>query len=253
MTHMLASVTSVTEAKLAVELGADIIDLKDPSSGALGALPIEVIRDIVRAVAGQRQVSATIGDVPMDAEIIRAKLHATAKTGVDIIKIGFATSQLPKATQSQRACAEALAGEQVSMSLVAVLFADQQIDSEFLATLARCGFYGVMLDTADKSAGSLLRHLNLDRIGDFVTRAHNLNLLCGLAGSLRETDIAALLELKPDFLGFRGALCAQTTRTMSLDSTAIKRVRALIPRNDDQLPVNVSETRSHASFSTTSI
>jgi len=40
MTELLISVTNVDEAFMAMELGADIIDLKDPSMGALGALPI---------------------------------------------------------------------------------------------------------------------------------------------------------------------------------------------------------------------
>ncbi|MEO6024985.1 MAG: (5-formylfuran-3-yl)methyl phosphate synthase [Burkholderiales bacterium] len=247
MTHLLASVTSIAEAKLVMELGADIIDLKDPRRGALGALPIGVIRDIVRAVAGQRPVSATIGDVPLDAELIRAKLHDTTKTGVDIVKIGFATSQ------SQRACAETLAVEALSMSLVAVLFADQPIEIDFLATLARCGYYGVMLDTADKNSGSLLRHLSVDRLGQFVAHAQRLKLLCGLAGSLRETDIATLLALKPDYLGFRGALCTQAMRTMEIDPAAMKRIRALIPRDADQLSASTRETRSHSSLATTSI
>ena len=37
MTKMLASVTGVEEAEIAIAGGADIIDLKDPTAGALGA------------------------------------------------------------------------------------------------------------------------------------------------------------------------------------------------------------------------
>ena len=59
MTQMLASVTSTAEALLALEWGADIIDLKNPSDGALGALPFETIRDIVKIIDGRRLASAT--------------------------------------------------------------------------------------------------------------------------------------------------------------------------------------------------
>ena len=37
---MLASVTGPAEALLAAALGADILDAKDPSAGALGRLPL---------------------------------------------------------------------------------------------------------------------------------------------------------------------------------------------------------------------
>ena len=43
MTALLASVRSVAEAELALAGGADVIDLKDPSQGALGALPLSLI------------------------------------------------------------------------------------------------------------------------------------------------------------------------------------------------------------------
>ena len=59
MTAFLASVMSAEEAGLALEGGADVIDLKDPTSGALGALPVAVIRAAVDRIAGRRPVSAT--------------------------------------------------------------------------------------------------------------------------------------------------------------------------------------------------
>ncbi|MBC8129633.1 MAG: hypothetical protein H7Y08_04845, partial [Rhizobiaceae bacterium] len=44
MIRMLASVTGPEEARLALEGGADFIDLKDPSKGALGAVSPAVLR-----------------------------------------------------------------------------------------------------------------------------------------------------------------------------------------------------------------
>ena len=40
MSKLLISVTSAEEALLALEGGADIIDMKNPLEGALGALPL---------------------------------------------------------------------------------------------------------------------------------------------------------------------------------------------------------------------
>ena len=94
--------------------------------------------------------------------------------------------------------------------------ADQGPDLAIAGTLAEAGFTGVMLDTADKRSGSLLRHLDMPALGAFVATARGHGLVTGLAGSLRLEDVATLVPLGPDFLGFRGALC-RGGRTSALD------------------------------------
>ena len=42
---VLVSVISLEEARTVVELGADIIDIKNPAEGSLGAQPPQVIRE----------------------------------------------------------------------------------------------------------------------------------------------------------------------------------------------------------------
>ena len=240
MTQMLASVTSVEEALLALELGADIIDLKNPHDGALGALPLATLASIVIAIDGRRTVSATIGDTSDDPARIARKVVATAATGVDIVKIGIATSRLALGQLPQLAFRQGkadLAGpgpatggepEPASTRLVAVLFADKAFDLAWIDVLAERGFYGVMLDTADKHAGGLRSHCDDAQLRNFVRRAHSKHLMCGLAGSLRLDDISPLLALSPDYLGFRGALCRNTSRTDRLDADAFRAVRARI-------------------------
>ena len=76
MTGMLASVTDDLECEMAITAGVDIIDLKDPANGALGALPPHRISSIVSQLAGRRPVSATLGDLPAD-------LSGAYLTGVD--------------------------------------------------------------------------------------------------------------------------------------------------------------------------
>lgn len=223
MTKMLASVTSIAEAQLALDLGADIIDLKNPSEGALGALPLPTIRDIVGFVDHRHIISATIGDVPeVPAEIIE-KINATAATGVGIVKIGIATSRSPLTSWQGLAC------EPGSMRLVAVLFAEDRFDLEWIDGLADLGFYGVMLDTADKRSGGLRSYCDDKFLGQFIRRARARNLVSGLAGSLALNDIAPLLAFEPDYLGFRGALCRDSTRTKQLSAERFRAVRACIP------------------------
>ena len=64
-----------------------------------------------------------------------------------------------------------------------------------------------------------------DWLAAFVGGARARGLLCGLAGSLREGHIAPLARLAPDYLGFRGALCAGQARAHALDAAAVVGVR----------------------------
>ncbi|MBM2830561.1 MAG: hypothetical protein HW411_1351, partial [Gammaproteobacteria bacterium] len=41
--------------------------------------------------------------------------------------------------------------------------------------------------------------------------------------------IEPLLQLNPDYLGFRGALCRKQQRQQAIDVMAVHRIRAMIP------------------------
>jgi (5-formylfuran-3-yl)methyl phosphate synthase len=224
MTKMLASVNSVEEALLVLQENVDIIDLKQPALGALGALPLAVVREIVATIAKRRPVSATIGDLPMQAKLIFNAAQTMAATGVDYIKIGFfpadnwqeIINRLSLLTQDK--------------AIIAVLFADQQPDITIIPALKQAGFTGVMLDTMDKKSGSLTEVMDYDTVQHFVASAKQQLLLCGLAGSLGLQDIAGLRQHQPDYLGFRGALCDGHNRTGQLNPHAIKHIKLALNR-----------------------
>lgn len=227
MTRLLASVASLEELVLAARGGADILDLKDPKSGALGAWPLDGIARAVstaRRMADRRPLSATVGDLPMDPATVTGRVAETWACGVDYVKIGLFPSGDPAA------CVAALAPEaRRGARIVAVLFADLWSDTAcLLPDIAKAGFAGAMLDTAGKGAGGLLRHKTNEELARFVERARGLGLLTGLAGSLRREDIPALLPLAPDYLGFRTALCAGADRSGALDPAALAAIRTAV-------------------------
>ena len=53
-------------------------------------------------------------------------------------------------------------------------------------------------------------------------------LITGLAGSLRYEDISLLLDIEPDYLGFRGALCAENDRVKSIEAKKITQIRKAV-------------------------
>jgi len=222
VTLFLASVRDEAEAELALLARADLIDLKEPRRGALGAVDRETTMAIVSAIAGRTTVSATIGDLPMRAEEISAAVLDRTDCGVDYVKFGL----FPEA--DARRCLVALGPVARSVRLIVVLFADRLPAFDAVATAADMGAAGVMLDTAGKTSGSLRDHLDLRKLASFVTRAKSHGLIVGLAGSLAGTMVTELLTLAPDLLGFRGALC-RASRKSSLDPAACAAIRSLIP------------------------
>lgn len=222
MTRMLASVASLAEARLVAELGVDFVDLKQPAAGALGALPIDEVVGIVAALAGQRPISATVGDLPMVPAVVAEAVQAMAGTGVDYVKVGFFPGgDWLGVIEGLRPLSQA------GTRLVAVLFGDSAPELRWVAALAGAGFAGAMLDTADKSRGSLRAVCEPKFLRDFVAETRGHGLLCGLAGSLRAGDIPSLLALQPDYLGFRGALCGGN-RTGAIDPEQARRIQALV-------------------------
>jgi FolB domain-containing protein len=223
MTKMLGSVIGVDEARIALAGGVDIVDLKDPNAGALGAVAVDVISETVEFIAGRVSVSAVCGDLPMEPETIRAKAEEIAATGVDYVKVGFFPS--PGAAR----CAEALSEVARRTKVIGVLFADLEPDFDLLEIFARHGFHGALVDTAGKGRGRLLDHFPPERIPSFVSRCRSLGMAAGLSGSLEAPDIPRLLPFGPDLLGFRGALCQGSDRTAAIDPDAVSRIRSLIP------------------------
>lgn len=238
MTRVLASVRSASEAGIAVACGADLIDAKEPMRGALGALSPNTIREIVAVVGGTRPVSATVGDLPLDPRVIAPAVEQITETGVDIVKVGFF------AGGDQRACLPLLAPIARRQPLVAVLFADQDPDLELIPRLAGAGFAGVMMDTADKSRGSLTVQTPLRFLARFAAEARRYGLLAGFAGSLVLADIELLRPLGATYLGFRGALCKGGNRTSTLDSKLLDEILLAVRSELIELPVTGTPSTS---------
>jgi uncharacterized protein (UPF0264 family) len=231
----LASVTDEREALLAAHAGADIIDCKDPSSGALGALPHSVVRAIRAAVPRHVPVSATIGDLACVPDRVGDAVAAMAATGVDYVKIGLfpgaeiAATIARLGTLSLKGC-----------RLVGVMLADREPDLALVDDMRRAGFAGAMLDTAGKSGGTLLDCLSASELSEFIARTRGAGLFAGLAGSLRLDQIGGLMAFEPDVLGFRGALCLNRERASGIDAAAVQSIRRTIPRADCEPARDVS-------------
>jgi (5-formylfuran-3-yl)methyl phosphate synthase len=235
---LLISVRSAPEALLAAAGGADFIDLKEPRHGALGGLPLATIRDCV-AVLRDRAVpiSATIGDMPMQAyHDIATRVHAVADCGVDFVKVGIENDAAARDVLAMLA--------DCGRPVVPVFIADRGLDAALVSYAASLGVAGLMVDTADKGAGSLFDCMPMTALQRFIDNARAASLMCGLAGALRIEHLSQLAALAPDFAGFRTAVC-NGDRSGALDPQRLRALHQAASGGRDA-PISSARTESSA-------
>jgi uncharacterized protein (UPF0264 family) len=215
---LLISPINEAEAQQAIAGGADIIDVKNPKEGALGANYPWVIRKIKTLTPKPIEVSCTLGDVPnLPGSVSLAALGA-AILGVDYVKVGLyglktsedAVFLLQQVCRAAKDCNPAV-------KVAAAGYADAQKIGSFDPLLIpevvhKAGADVAMLDTAAKDGTNLFTCLTPDQLRRFVASAHGFGLQAALAGSLRRQDLPVVYGLGADIAGLRGAACTDSDR-----------------------------------------
>jgi hypothetical protein len=206
------------EASQAVAGGADIIDVKNPKEGPLGANYPWIIKKIRELTPPNIEVSCTLGEVPnLPGSISLAALGA-ASLGVDYIKVGlygFTTEH--EAISLLESVNRAAKDYNPKVKVVAAGYADAEragtLNPMLIPEIALKSHVEVaMLDTAVKDGKNLFDFLNVKKIKKFVDQTHSRGLQAALAGSLRKQDLPVLYELGADIAGVRGAACTNNNR-----------------------------------------
>jgi uncharacterized protein (UPF0264 family) len=207
--RLLVSVSSAADAAAALEGGADIIDAKDATQGALGAVAPATLDAIIAATSGRRPVSAALGEAPDSSVPIR--LAALRPGEVSFVKLGFAAGvSRHQGLTHAYLLAAALAGTGTAMVLAAYADAgpDRPGRDAVLEIAVACGAAGVLLDTLDKRGGhSLFALAGPEDVAAWVGAAHRERLFAALAGSISVDEIALAGDTGADIAGVRGAAC----------------------------------------------
>jgi uncharacterized protein (UPF0264 family) len=228
--RLLVSVATPEEASAALAGGADVIDAKDPAF-ALGAVSLEVLRQIHAACAGLRPVTAALGDAADEARVERAAAMMTA-AGARLVKVGFAGTADRARVSALLAAAVRGAHAGGDGGVVAVAYAD----ADRVASLAPAGVAevagpggaaGVLLDTADKNGPGLRRLVSSRALAAWVARAHDAGLFVALAGKLEAEDLGYVRDAGADIAGVRGAAC-DGRRTGPVSAEKVRRLVRLV-------------------------
>lgn len=230
--QLMISVVSAAEAQEALEGGAEILDVKNPAEGSLGAQIPDVIREIKALASGRVKVSAAIGDMPnLPGTAALAALGAAA-CGADYVKVGLHGPQ----TRDE---AVALLGavEKATRGTLAVVIAGAYADFQRAGTLnpkalpgiaAAAGAGGCLVDTAIKDGRTLFDFLSPEELRSLAEEAHAEGLLFAVAGALAEKDLAVVQQLGADVVGLRTAACWDNHRNGRLDAERVRRLLAAI-------------------------
>ncbi len=226
--QLLVSVRTASEAEAALAGGADVIDVKEPSRGALGRADDAVVDEIRRVIADRRPVSAALGEL--------IDFTGAAPDGVAYVKCGLAGFAKDAAwslhwSRFREATAPALA--------VVVAYADWQcaqappLDEVVAFALRQSGAI-LLVDTCCKDKNiqgrraTLFDWLPLPWIATLIRDVHEANGRIALAGSLGLGEIEQLRDLQPDWIAVRGAACEASDRGATIDRERVRRIKSLL-------------------------
>ncbi len=227
--QLLVSPSSISEAKRSV--AADIIDVKRPAEGSLGANFPHVIREIKNF--SPKPVSAAIGDFPYKPGGAALAAYGAACAGADYIKIGLAFPGKQHAREVIAAVVKAVKDDFPAKNVVIAAYSDCQrmktiSPFEMAPIAAELGADIAMVDTGIKDKKSTFAFMDEEELTSFTEKNSELGLKTALAGSLKFEDLDSLKRINPAIIGVRGMVCggARNARIREdLIRTALEKIR----------------------------
>ena len=216
--RLLVSPMNMEEAHAALAGGADILDVKNPKEGSLGANFPWVIRSVADLAGGRVPVSATIGDLEFKPGTASLAALGAASSGADYIKAGLlGVKTYDQAEEMLKAIVRAVKDLDPAKKVVASGYSDYSrvgsISPMLLpAAASKAGADVVMLDTAIKDGRPTFDFMDEKSLVEFIELGHSLGLEVALAGSIGFSHLDMLIRLQPDIIGVRGIVCGGDRR-----------------------------------------
>jgi uncharacterized protein (UPF0264 family) len=204
---------NIDEARAALAGGADILDVKNPLEGSLGANFPWAIKAVVELAGGRVPVSATIGDLDYKPGTASLAALGAAFSGADYIKAGLlGVKSAEQAVDMLTNIVQAVKGYDRKKKVVASAYSDfsrvGSIPPMLLPKVAKSsGADVVMVDTAIKDGRSTFEFMSEQDLSEFISLGHRLGLKVAIAGTIGFEDLDMLKRIDPDIIGVRGIVC----------------------------------------------
>ena len=229
--RLLVSPINTEEAEAAMAGGADILDVKNPKEGSLGANFPWVIRSVAEVSSGRVPISATIGDFDYKPGTASLAALGAAFSGADYIKVGLLKIEnQEQAGDMLGNIARSVKEFGAEKKLVAAAYSDHsRVGSispmDLPEVAAECGADVVMVDTAVKDGKSTFEFMTESQIADFIDLGHDFGLEVAIAGTIKFEDLDLLKRVAPEIVGVRGAVCGGD-RSGQVKEELVRRMKA---------------------------
>ena len=231
---LLISPINHEEALESIKGGADIVDVKNPKEGSLGANFPWIIKEIRELTPSDKLVSATLGDVPYKPGTVSLAALGAHVSGADYIKVGlYGTKDYDEAVEVMKNVVKTVKDVSEDSIVVAAGYADAHrigaVDPMEIPKVAKdAGCDLAMLDTAIKDNHTLFDYMDIEKLQNFVDKAHDYGLKTALAGSIKKDQLKSLHDIDCDIVGIRGAACIGGDRnTGKIHHTVVAELKEL--------------------------
>jgi (5-formylfuran-3-yl)methyl phosphate synthase len=231
MTKLLVSVRDAVEAKIALDAGVDLIDIKEPRHGSLGKADDKVIGEIAQVVGQRRPLSAALGELADYTDDCLAQF--SLPRSIRFAKIGLARCQSSSAWPRRLAMLWRRLPPNVGR--IAVIYVDWRAAAApspeaVLQQATELGCRGILIDTFDKANPGLTALWSPKQLRDIALTARKSGFITVFAGRISTGDLAQLLPHQPDYIAIRGAVC-HPDRNGMIEAARICAFRKLLAPN----------------------
>lgn len=226
--QLLVSPRDIEEARRS--LAADIVDVKRPSEGSLGANFPWVVRSIKDL--SDKPVSAAIGDFRFLPGGAAMAAYGAACAGADFVKVGLMFNGSSRAKELIEAVVRAVKDEYPEKKVVIASYSDYKrlrtISPFTMSPIAAdAGADVAMVDTGKKDGRSTFEFMSEEDLVKFCTMNRDRGMMTALAGSLCFEDIPVLKRIDPDIIGVRGMVCGGD-RTTGIQEHLVDRLVRMV-------------------------
>lgn len=218
-TELLVSIQNAAEAKVALNRGVPWIDLKNPELGALGAANQETCAEVASLLGNHPARSAALGELCE----LRWEVAKAMARHFPILKVGL--SQASEDWKSRFLKLQNRLNATRPVQLVPVIYADwsncgapepdavlsllDDLNPDVREHAEGESAQTVLLDTYSKDGRTLTDYCDLEALKILNRRIRAKGARLVLAGSLKHSQIPALLDIGASAIGVRSAVCSK--------------------------------------------
>ena len=228
---LLVSVQNQAEVAAAVTGGADLIDVKNTATGALGMANPDVLLQVARTLGGHREqipLSAALGELSEWTPQRIATPQPAIAGHYDYVKTGLAGMQQQTNWFRKWQQVRQLFPEQCHWVTVAYADADRSrspdIDTLIEAATA-IGSEVLLIDTWKKDGSCLFDWCSEEQLHWVRQQTREAGIQLALAGQLRISHTPVLQRIAPDIVAVRGAVCETHQRSGQMNAELVSQLR----------------------------